>query len=405
MKTITIIMLSCAFMISANGLQAQSWWPQNSGSSERLQSVNFFSNSQGYLFGDTLSTTISTSSSGSVWSNTNIAFTDGDIRSSAITNASTIYAVGRYDVLWGKGLVMKSSNSGANWSVDTTITEELFDVSFPSGNTGYISGENGYVAKTTNAGLNWTALNTGTGEDLFAITFVSNNEGWAVGTADPNAVIYHTNDGGTSWVLQNSGSVEPLYSVDFVDNQNGWAVGAAGSIVSTTDGGANWVAQSSGTNLDLFDIDMLDQSNGWAVGAGGTVLKTTDGGANWVIEVSGTTSDILSIHMQAIWLGWICGADGEVRVYGTNSPNVGINELATNFSVFPIPAHMELQVKHDEPITGFKITDIQNKVVVEDHVVGSKQLVIDVRDLLPGTYILHIETEVGQNQPRRIIIR
>lgn len=405
MKTIITIMLSCAFMISTNGLQAQSWWPQNSGSSERLQNVNFYSNSQGYLFGDTLSTVISTSSSGSVWSNTNVVFTNGDLRSSAITNASTVYAVGLYDVPWGKGLVMKSSNSGATWSVDTTIMEDLFDISFPSANTGYISGENGYVAKTTDAGLNWTALNTGTGEDFFAISFVSDNEGWAVGTADPNAVIYHTNDGGASWVLQNSGSVEPLFSVDFIDDQNGWAVGAAGSIVSTADGGANWVAQVSGTNQDLFDIDMLDQNNGWAVGAGGTVLRTNDGGANWVAEVSGTTSDILSVHMQAIWLGWICGADGEVRVYGTNPPNVGINELAADFSVYPVPAHEELHVKHNEPITGFKISDIQNKVVIADRIVGSQQLVIDVYDLRPGTYFLHIETEAGQNQPRRIIVQ
>ncbi|XOV67550.1 MAG: YCF48-related protein [Fluviicola sp.] len=405
MKTFITIMLSGAFIISTNGLQAQSWWPQNSGSGERLQSVNFFNNSQGYLFGDTLSTVISTSSSGSVWSNSNVAFTDGDLRSSAITNASTVYAVGVHDVPGGTGLVLKSSNSGATWSVDTTITEDLFDVSFPSGNTGYISGENGYVAKTTNAGLNWTALNTGTGEDLFAITFVSDNEGWAVGTADPNAVIYHTNDGGASWGLQNSGSLEPLFSVDFVDNQNGWAVGAAGSIVYTTDGGANWVAQVSGTNQDLFDIDMLDQNNGWAVGAGGTVLRTNDGGVNWVAEVSGTTNDLLSIHMQAIWLGWICGADGEVRVYGTNPPNVGINELVTDFSVFPIPASKELLVKYDEPITAYKISDIQNKVVVADNMVGAQQFVIDVHDLRPGTYFLHIETEAVQKQPRRIIIQ
>lgn len=397
MKKIYINLLA-VLVLSVQTANGQTWWSQNSNSSERLQNVNFYDNHSGYLFGDTLSTTIKTNNKGVPWSEMNMSFTEASIRSSALPSSSVIYAVGVYDAMNGAGMVMISQNSGMTWDVNTAITEDLFDVSFISTSRGFISGENGYIARTVDAGATWVDLNTGTDQDLFSIHFVSENEGWAVGTVDVNATIIHTQDGGANWTLQTSGLVDPLNAVDFVDADNGWAVGENGGIVSTTDGGTTWTVQPSNTTESLTDVDFVDANNGWAVGAGGTVLKTTDGGTTWVAENSGTTADILSIKMRSTTLGWICGDNGEVHVYAENPPTLSLGEEeSVSVQLYPNPVreNLVIQLDHEVEQAEIKLFSTEGKLIQSSVYVAQQQNILDLSALTPGIYIVKIETTAG----------
>jgi len=46
-----------------------------------------------------------------------------------------------------------------------------------------------------------------------------------------NGTILHTEDGGSTWKQQNSGTGEALDGVVFVSPQSGWAVGGNGTIL------------------------------------------------------------------------------------------------------------------------------------------------------------------------------
>jgi hypothetical protein len=73
------------------------------------------------------------------------------------------------------------------------------DVTFIDDNIGFVCGAGGRIAKTTDAGVNWTVLNSGTTRNLYAIDFIDSNIGWATG--DQNTIL-KTTDGGNTWSIE-----------------------------------------------------------------------------------------------------------------------------------------------------------------------------------------------------------
>lgn len=398
------------FAMTAFTANAQSWWLQTSNTTKNLQNINFYDNYFGFSFGDTLSTMVKTSNQGALWSPLSPTFTQGNIFSSAFLNSSSAVAVGVHDILGGKGLVMKTTNSGSTWTTNTTIPENLFDVSFADATNGWISGENGYIARTTDGGTNWLQLTTGTGEDIFSVYFVNANEGWAVGTVDTSATILHSTNAGTNWTKQSSGLNSQLYSVFFINNLTGWAVGTGGKIIATTNGGTTWAQQTSGVLNALFDVSFISPLKGWIAGANGTILKTIDGGTTWTPETSGTTTDLKSIIMKNDTLGWVCGGGGTIRVYGNALPN-SVNEVSQqniHISIYPNPmtdiATVSFQNFSGESYD-FTLVDVTGKKVTEQKNISDKTFLLNRNNLEPGIYFYQVSTGKGNNLNGKIIIQ
>lgn len=149
----------------------------------------------------------------------------------------------------------------------------------------------GRVYGTSDGGTTWTLqLAMDASRDVYAVSFVDPDTGWAVGGARFFPTDYHsisrTTNGGVTWA---SSHVErgPIFrGVSFVDAYNGTIVGDVGTILHTTDGGANWTNQSDSRRLTFRGVSFADAKNGIAVGdeAGesGAILRTTDGGATWI---------------------------------------------------------------------------------------------------------------------------
>ncbi len=77
------------------------------------------------------------------------------------------------------------------------------------------------------------------------------NNGWIVGDEVP---IMYTPDGGLSWYEQSTseGVYYRLYAVDFVDQTHGWAVGSGGYILRTTRGNSTDMRLWTGMNDPIF---------------------------------------------------------------------------------------------------------------------------------------------------------
>ncbi|MDO5968268.1 YCF48-related protein [Flavivirga aquimarina] len=201
------------------------------------------------------------------------------------------------------GILIKSTDAGATWtSITTPLTENLYDSFWINEMTGWLAQSDGTIHSTTDGGSSWNSwVDVGgiaNGVAIGAFSFVDANTGWASGD---NGIILKTTDGGASWSLQAAG----LYnSVDFdniyfMDENKGWAVGELGTIISTTDGGNTWIdqtiteLQTAGT--DLKRITFSDAMNGWLAGEDLEIYNTTDGGATWnPVAISGTYSDDLN---------------------------------------------------------------------------------------------------------------
>ncbi len=265
---------------------------------------------------------------GGGWNLVPFTYDKGQLTAVATPDQQTILAVGLHRVVGGAGVFIATFDGGSTWTIDTTVGVDLFDIVCPSGQVCYRSGEAGLVEISNDGGRTWTDVSINTGQDVYALYFVDDLTGWAVGTVDTTAVIFYTADGGLTWTRQNSGLLTPLFDIFCVDNQTCWAVGSAGEIISTVDGGNTWTVQTSGVTVNLNSVYFIDANTGWIVGAGGTILNSTDGGATWTQESSPVTTELFEVFMINATSGWAVGGSGTILYYGVDTPTG--TQLITN---------------------------------------------------------------------------
>jgi photosystem II stability/assembly factor-like uncharacterized protein len=78
-------------------------------------------------------------------------------------------------------------------------------------------GQNGTILKTTNGGMNWVALLSGTSNELKSVYFTDFNTGYVVGGGLGGVNILKTTNGGTNSVDLSNGTNDDLISVFFID--------------------------------------------------------------------------------------------------------------------------------------------------------------------------------------------
>ena len=71
------------------------------------------------------------------------------------------------------------SYGGTFYSEDN---ENFYGADFVDSNTGYVVGD-GKIIKTTDGGVNWLPLTSGSSSDLHSVDFINSNIGWAVGNS------------------------------------------------------------------------------------------------------------------------------------------------------------------------------------------------------------------------------
>ena len=146
-------------------------------------------------------------------------------------------------------------------------------------------------------------------DDLFAVTFPTENDGWACGRW---GAVLHTSDGGKTWARQKSGTDYTLSAIYFIDVRNGWAVGDEGTIIATNDGGKTWTSQKSPVPYFLMDVYFLTPSRGLIVTERTHILSTDDGGKTWKVQFKDEDYILKALSFCNNETGWAVGEFGYI---------------------------------------------------------------------------------------------
>jgi photosystem II stability/assembly factor-like uncharacterized protein len=256
--------------------------------------------------------------------------------------------------------------SQSGWTARPSgVSSDLVAVYFTSAETGWIAGDNGYLASTNDAGMTWKRYPLNTTEDIneiyfrnekngylvagrkmfitndagatwretqiyrpsafrngtpefLSIRFADKKRGLAIGSVLNKAgdvidsLVMKTDDGGETWRRVTVPSKGELFHLDYNGNSHGWIVGDEGVILATVDGGDTWRRQDSKTTLALYNVDFRDDDEGYAVGEKGVILRTEDGGLNWQRVITSYPLTLMRVDFADDKNGWIVGYDGVV---------------------------------------------------------------------------------------------
>jgi photosystem II stability/assembly factor-like uncharacterized protein len=160
----------------------------------------------------------------------------------------------------------------------------------------YIGAAQGGVWKTTDGGLNWTALtdNLSTLACGDVVVDQSNPDILYLGTGELNYSgdsqygdgIFKSTNAGATWFQVATVSYGSRFSQLAIDPSNSNVVYAAGNlgVYKTTNGGTNWENTSSGSNANCVIIDPTNTQVVFITTGGtssGVVRKSTNGGTTW----------------------------------------------------------------------------------------------------------------------------
>jgi photosystem II stability/assembly factor-like uncharacterized protein len=178
--------------------------------------------------------------------------------------------------------VITTTDGGSSWSRSFSQLGVMDGVSCASAAHCAAVTSNANNTFTTSNGTTWATtpgpfsalavLKPANGIDCVAAACVE--------VADHGLVAHSANQGAT-WAASPSGTVQNLYDVSCVSQIACVAVGAAGTDIHTSDGGASWAAGTTGTNQNLLGVSCSGATSCVAVGSGGTVLSSSDGGTTW----------------------------------------------------------------------------------------------------------------------------
>jgi photosystem II stability/assembly factor-like uncharacterized protein len=212
---------------------------------------------------------------------------------------------------------------------------------------------------------------------------VSQNEGWAVGSAgavlhyldgtwtqqSPNFAATNQNlnsvyfSGGSGWAVGDVGTIialtsqlqpigvpqSTLQSVFLSDSSDGWAVGcstggcgsgAGSNVVAQWNGNGFITSTVSATIADFYSISMVDSSEGWAVGGiGMTPVIIHYTGGSWTQVPAPSGGYVLrSVFMIDTSDGWAVGDNGMILRYSSGSWSAVSSPVSTTLrSVFMLP--------------------------------------------------------------------
>lgn len=219
------------------------------------------------------------------------------------------------------GLILYSSNSGANWTKQQTTAQYAFyDIQFVNSSTGYAVGGNlfnakGYCYKTVNSGLNWTALTISSPHmQRIEVDFVDANTGWIVGGNPSNGgcLISKTTNGGNTWIEQ---STTPLYNtlighIDMYDANTGY-IGTDDNLWKTTNGGTNWNKVNTLTSGLLWTKVQTFSPSALYLGGNQRIYKSFDSGLTWSsVSIPSALPNIANMDWWDMDNGIVTGTDG-----------------------------------------------------------------------------------------------
>ena len=226
------------------------------------------------------------------------------------------------------GFLASTTDGGRSWvRFPLNTTENINEIYFRNDDNGYlVAGRKMFI--TRDAGRTWQDIRIsrsgefGAGRPEFlSIRFSDKKRGYVIGSVlrksgDEEVVVdsllMRTDDGGDTWRRIIVPTKAELFHLDFSGNSHGWIVGDGGVILATTDEGLTWNKQTSGTSTPLYNVDFRDDDEGYVVGKSGTILRTENGGAAWQTVTTDFKDTLMRVDFADDKNGWIVGYSGNI---------------------------------------------------------------------------------------------
>lgn len=206
------------------------------------------------------------------------------------------------------GKIYKTGNNGITWTLqyaNPTPDQPLFQIYFIDSNVGYVVGGSnscggtgcippgGLILKTTDEGNSWTNVLQLNSVEFVSISSNSSGDLFAISNGTKGRISKSTN-AGIDWTTIDSTTFH-LNKIIF-NNSFGFCTGADGNIIKSSDNGNTWILTTTLNAIHVTDIK-FSSGNGFCIANNQTVYKTTDDGSNWTQKFS---SDICSYVLNAL---------------------------------------------------------------------------------------------------------
>ena len=190
------------------------------------------------------------------------------------------------------GRIYVTKDGGRRWNRQYRATERMSSIAFADEEIGLVAASNGTIYRTTNGGVpvvdaasdgekeafTYFEVESGTNASLTDVEVADRSQAWISGE---NGTVLWSEDAGETWQSANTGTTVALSAISFApDGVSGVVVGDAGTVLMSSDGGRTWRSVYDGEGA-LRDVEFAGVSGVWAVGESGTALHSRDGGATW----------------------------------------------------------------------------------------------------------------------------
>jgi photosystem II stability/assembly factor-like uncharacterized protein len=198
------------------------------------------------------------------------------------------------------GVIFRTDDRGVTWREQKAAAGAvgaLMSVAVADAQRACAAGEHGVILCTSDGGANWNLKNFGD-IGLFDLSFTDADNAWAVGEFQ---TVLHTGDGGRNWKVQAGGDrmkvTDPYFAIAFGRGHDGLAVGLTGSALQTSDGGKTWrPANLSIEHSSYYAVAAVPARAGafYVAGengvaglfAGGQLSRTQSGTSNAIVAVA-----------------------------------------------------------------------------------------------------------------------
>lgn len=207
-----------------------------------LQRIKFFTMTHGIAVGEPNSRCASgilqTRDGGQTWT-ASAGETSGSWRASDFLSpeAGAVAGLRGQHALFGGGRLVKSK-------LGSLGLRGLYGLKLISGGEGWLVGDGGLILHQARGGIVWEAPVQSPPREVrelfdFRSVAVRGTKVWVAG--DPGSVIWHSPDAGRTWERHGTRQTLPIAALSFPSDDIGWAVGALGTILHSDDGGATWL--------------------------------------------------------------------------------------------------------------------------------------------------------------------
>jgi photosystem II stability/assembly factor-like uncharacterized protein len=208
-------------------------------------------------------------------------------------------------------------NGRWEWQNPLPQGNPLHDITFVDEQQGWAVGDMGTILHTVDGGESWQIQQQGAPLWMFCVFALDRNTVWAAGRSNGcdrytnQAILYHSTDAGGTWrqtLLPESWMLAPkeLY---FADANFGWMI-SGGTFGRTTDGGQTWTRSYSLTE-NVTAMSCVNREDIWAANFRysdtdyGIFQHSSDGGENWVVVDSLADCRIEAMHFINTNIGWV----------------------------------------------------------------------------------------------------